>query len=498
MELERGSGILFHVSSAPSGFGIGDIGPELYRIADQFSEHGQAYWQMLPLNPTDAVYGHSPYSSPSAFAGNALLISPQGMYERGWLEKTDLDQLGPWPEGRVDYQRASELKGRLLEKAFCRFSPEEDPSYQEFYDAEKQWLENYALFMTVKQLYPGKRWDQWPGEIKGRDPAALERIRRDQAEMISKICFQQYVFSQQWQAFHDHCRQQGLRLIGDIPIYVNDDSADVWANPKYFKLNKNLRPEYVAGVPPDYFSETGQRWGNPVYDWDVLKEDGFSWWMRRLRRQFDLFDIIRVDHFRGFEAFWEIPADEKTAVNGTWVPGPRDDFFHAVEQAFPGLPIIAEDLGTITDEVTDLMNRFHIPGMKVLQFAFNGDPAEHPYIPENFEESCVVYTGTHDNNTTRGWYADNATKEEKKNLVRYLGHDPDPDQVAWDLITVSLSSIGCLAVTPLQDVLNLGSEARMNTPATHDQNWSWQLKTGQSLAPGLSRLHDLARDTGRL
>jgi 4-alpha-glucanotransferase len=474
--LQRGSGILMHLSSLPSAYGIGDMGSSARAFADFLSASGQRHWQMLPLNPTDGVYGESPYSSPSAFACSPLFISPELLHESGWLSSEEITGSEAFPADAVDYARVREYKDRLLARAFISFQKDKTAveEFSEFCRAQDLWLDDYAMFMVLKKVYAGKRWNEWPQEIKTRRAAALKDVKKKYAADITYIKFLQYAFSTQWMGLQAHCRKLNLDLIGDIPIYVNEDSSDVWANPEFFKLTPDLRPQYVAGVPPDYFSETGQRWGNPVYDWDCLRKDRYAWWIRRLQRQFDLFGIVRIDHFRGFEAYWEIPADQPTAVNGTWVDGPKDDFFKIVQKHFADRTIIGEDLGIITEQVTALMKRFQIPGMKVLQFAFSGDPATHPYMPENYNDPCIVYTGTHDNNTTRGWFCHDASEEERRNLENYIQKNPNESEIVWDLITIAMKSRAVLSIIPLQDFLNLGREARMNVPGTARNNWRWR------------------------
>jgi 4-alpha-glucanotransferase len=496
--LKRGSGVLLHLSSLPSCYGIGDLGPSAHHFAEVVSQAGQRYWQLLPLNPTDGVYGESPYSSPSAFACNPLFISPDLLCSSGWLKKKDLKPADDFPRDRVDFSCVREYKHMVFHKAFDYFQQDDKvkDSFDAFCEEQSFWLDDYAMFMVMKDVYDGKRWDEWPGDIMTRKAAALRDIKKKYALEIEYIKFLQYVFSQQWQDLKTRCRQVNIGLIGDIPIYVNEDSADVWANPEFFKLDDNMRPKFVAGVPPDYFSTTGQRWGNPVYDWDQLKKKNYAWWMNRLQRQFDLFDIVRIDHFRGFETYWEIPAVEKTAVNGSWADGPKDAFFKILNTRFSTLPIIGEDLGIITKEVTALMERFQIPGMKVLQFAFSGDLSVHPYIPENYIENCVVYTGTHDNNTTRGWFCHDASEEERRNLAGYLHKAPDEQTIAWDLIEVALRSRAVLAVVPLQDLLNLGQEARMNVPGTAHNNWRWRF-SNDIPDEVIARLKTLTQQTSR-
>jgi len=498
--LKRGSGILLHISSLPSRYGIGDLGAAAYNFVDILNGAGQHYWQMLPLNPTDGVYGESPYSSPSVFACNTLFISPDRLYEAGWLSKEDLVLEKDFPDDRVDFSSVRAYKERLFRIAFENFkqTKKSEPGFIEFCWQEKFWLDDHAMFMVLKEMHSGKRWNEWSEEMRMRKPAAMKEFKKKHAREIEYMKFLQFLFWRQWKALCVYCQELKVKLIGDIPIYVNEDSADVWANPGLFKLDGQLRAQCVAGVPPDYFSETGQRWGNPVYDWERMQANGYAWWMKRLERQFELFDIVRIDHFRGFEAYWEIPASEETAVNGQWVDGPKDAFFQIVQDRFHDLPIIGEDLGLITEEVTALMKRFQIPGMKVLQFAFGGELETHPYIPENYVKNCIAYTGTHDNNTTRGWFANDLSDVETTNLKTYLKKDVREEEIAWDFIELALSSKASIAVIPLQDVLNFGQESRINTPGTAQNNWRWRCQDGQIQPDIIGRLRALTERTGRM
>lgn len=496
---KRGSGILLHISSLPSIGGIGDFGPAAYDFVDFLNRADQSYWQLLPLNPTDPIYGNTPYSSNSAFAVSPLFISLELLAGEGLLKKDELSAVPVLPhDDRVDYPAAIAVKGRLLDRAFERFtqSGRAGKLYADFYERNSFWLDDYAAFIAIKKNFNGQMWNQWPAEIRDRDPGILKGLRSKLAADLERVKFFQYLLWQQWMALKAYCRDKDVALIGDLPIYVNDDSADVWANPKIFQLDENCEPRFVAGVPPDYFSETGQRWGNPLYDWEKLKAHGYHWWIDRIRRNLELFDIVRIDHFRGFLGYWQIPASEKTAVNGEWRPGPGDSFFNAIKKKWPQLPIIAEDLGIITPDVHDAMQRFGFPGMKVLQFAFNGDAA-NPYLPQNYSENSIVYTGTHDNNTTRGWFRKDAQPYERENLSRYLQKAVDENSVAWDLIDLAMKSVAGIAIAPMQDVLALAEDSRMNVPGTVSNNWQWRLKNNEitpQLAPQLARL---ARTTQR-
>ncbi|MDT8358131.1 MAG: 4-alpha-glucanotransferase, partial [Methanomicrobiaceae archaeon] len=485
--------------SLPSAYGIGDFGPSAYRFIDFLARSGQQYWQILPLTPTDPVFGHSPYHSSSAFAISTLLISPELLVADGFCTERDLPPPSPGPSGRVDYASAEPLKREVLDAAFRRFSahPEEDGEYSRFCREQACWLDDHALFVALKEASGGKRWSRWPPALRDRDPEALEAARRDLAGRIEKARVLQYIAACQWSALHAYCNHRSVRIIGDLPIYITHDSADVWAHPELFQLDEEREPSVVAGVPPDYFSSTGQRWGNPVFRWEVMEEQEFSWWKQRISHGLSLFDLLRIDHFRGFVAYWEIPAGEKTAMHGRWVPAPADTFFRELQEAFPDLPLIAEDLGTITDDVRALMNRLGFPGMKVLQFAFGEDIATNPYIPHNITQNSVVYTGTHDNNTTRGWFVHEITDQDRDRLFRYLGREVSEQEVAWAMVRLAIGSVARVAVIPLQDLLGLGAEARINTPGTGSGNWAWQLLPGD-LSDDLSlRLSGITKLFGR-
>ncbi|HPN56410.1 MAG TPA: 4-alpha-glucanotransferase [Candidatus Omnitrophota bacterium] len=483
---ERGSGILLHISSLPSAFGIGDFGPGATRFVDFLSEAGQKYWQILPLSPTMPVYGNSPYSSDSAFAINPLFISPDVLLSENWIHGDDVSSLPDFPSGRVDFDKVGAVKSALLFKAFDTFSREgrDLASYDLFCGRNAGWLDAYAEYKVLKEEFGGQVWSQWPSALRHRQPRALQDVHEKFSNAIRRIKFWQFLAWKQWVDLKSYCQEKNIRIIGDIPIYVNYDSSDVWSSPHIFQLDQNSVPAFVAGVPPDYFSKTGQRWGNPVYDWDALQKEKFQWWIGRIRHKLCFYDIIRIDHFRGLVAFWKIPAQEETAVKGEWAPVPTDNFFRALLEAFPRLPIIAEDLGIITDDVKEKMDKLNFPGMKVLIFAFGEDIKTHPYIPENYSQSCVAYTGTHDNNTVQGWYQHEITEEEKKNLLKYF-ETVNPSQLHWQMIDAVLRSPAVLAIFPLQDILGLGQEARMNIPGTSSGNWTWRFAP-ESLTPRLA------------
>ncbi len=495
----RGSGILLHISSLPSIGGIGDFGPAAYEFVDFLRDAGQKYWQILPLNPTDLVYGNCPYSSPSAFAINPLFISPELLVSKGLLKKDEVGALVVSANAdKVDYVLVVERKCKLLDQAFQRFKNTEleKGDFAAFCEKNNFWLDEYALFTVFKKRSDGKIWSDWPEDIRTRKGEIIKELRAKFPEEIKRIKFLQWTCFQQWELLREHCHRQKISLIGDIPIYVNEDSADVWSNPGVFKLGPDLKPVVVAGVPPDYFSKTGQRWGNPVFDWEKIKVGGYVWWMKRIDHNLKLFDITRIDHFRGFLGYWEIPASEPTAINGHWEKGPGDDFFMQLKKLYPDLPIIAEDLGVITPDVTETMNKFEFPGMKILHFAFNGDP-QHPYLPENYSERCIAYTGTHDNNTSKGWYRKDLGNHEKGVLNTYFKKNINESNVAAELIHAALHSRAVIALMPMQDCLNLGEEARMNIPGTVLGNWEWRLLAGSLTKELANHLSQITRESQR-
>jgi 4-alpha-glucanotransferase len=494
----RASGILLHVTSLPSPFGVGDMGPWAFRFADFLSEAKQSLWQILPLNPTDPEHYSSPYHSTSAFACNPLLINPELLVRDGLLNKADIKSPPIIPMGRVDYRAVGAYKGKLFNKAYERFKGKRPQyEYERFCSENSHWLEDFALFMALKTHFGGKVWSQWPLEVRDRRPEALKSVKKDLHEKVEMVRFLQYIFFNQWSNLRNYCNAKCIQIIGDLPIYVEYDSADVWTHPELFKLDDEKKPYAVAGVPPDYFSETGQLWGNPVYRWDVLRENGFSWWVQRMARNLKLCDIVRIDHFRGLVAYWEVSATENTAINGRWIEAPATHFFNDLTRKFPFLPIIAEDLGVITPDVRETMRQFELPGMKVLLFAFGEDLPTNPYIPHNLERNCVAYTGTHDNNTIRGWFEGEEVPEDKKRLLQYLGRDVPGEELHWELIRLLMMSVANTVIFPMQDILGLGEEARMNRPATLEGNWQWRLSP-DLLKPDLaSRLLEMTETYGR-
>jgi 4-alpha-glucanotransferase len=475
--MHRSGGVLLHPTSLPGPYGIGDLGPAVDGWIAWMASAGCRLWQVLPLGPTG--YGDSPYQSLSAFAGNPLLISPERLADDGLLRPKDLEDLPAMPDDRVDFGAVISVRDRLLRTAFDRYRSGEGSQLRDGFEAFRRdkgdWLDDFALFMALKREHGGAPWTEWDHSLSARQPEALERAHEALADAIEEQRFRQFLFFRQWSAVRAEAQRQAITLIGDIPIFVAHDSADVWSHPELFWLDESGRPSVVAGVPPDYFSPTGQLWGNPLYRWEALQSSGYEWWIRRFRLVLEMVDIVRLDHFRGFEAYWEVPGDAPTAETGRWVPGPGAAFLDATQAALGSLPILAEDLGVITPGVVALRERYALPGMKILQFAFEGEP-EHDFLPHNYPDRCVVYTGTHDNDTALGWYQ-SAGEEERDFCRRYLASDGA--QIAWDMIRACWASVAQWAVVPLQDILNLGAEARMNYPSRAEGNWWWRFQEGQ-------------------
>lgn len=476
MPFSRASGILLHPTSFPSRFGIGDLGPQAYRFIDFLARGGQRLWQVLPLGPTG--FGNSPYMCYSAMAGNPLLISLEGLRNDGLLTDEDLANLPEIPLSPIDFDRVEQLKIPLLQKACHRFqagaAPEQHQEFAEFCDRTAYWLDDYALFITLKnEVYNGASWNAWDAEVAQRDPQALDVWRDKLKEEIFFRKYLQFEFFRQWTALKTYANDRAIQIMGDIPIYVAHDSADVWAHPAIFCLDEETgKPALMAGVPPDYFSSTGQLWGNPVYDWETLQKTDFHWWMQRFHALLDVVDLIRIDHFRGFQAYWAVPGDEETAMNGEWIEAPGEAFFERLDKELGKLPIIAEDLGTITPEVEELRDKFEFPGMKILHFAFDSGK-DNPYLPYNYHSpNFIVYTGTHDNDTTLGWYGKRSDQDNQR-VWDYLGCSRG-EGFNWDLIRLALSTNAIGAIFPLQDILGLGSECRMNEPSTAEGNWGWR------------------------
>lgn len=496
---KHGSGLLLHPTSLPSPYAVGDLGPEAHRFVDFLHTSSQRFWQILPLNPTGPLSGYSPYNSVSAFARNPLLISPDLLVKEELLQAKDIIFEPNSPQDQADYETAWKFKYKVLNQAFSNFTRLSfNPEYHRFCRKHAHWLEDFALFQALKRnLGPVKTWNDWPEELRTRRGDALSRARKDLREDIDREKFFQYLFFKQWEALREYCKRKQVHIIGDLPIYLHYDSVDVWVQPELFKLDQSGKPIYVSGVPPDYFSDTGQLWGNPVYDWDYLQRTGFEWWIDRLAHNLDLFDMVRIDHFRGFVGSWEVPFGDTTALNGHWAEAPARDFFHALLRYFPYLPIIAEDLGEITADVREIISIFEVPGMKVLLFAFGEQDGRNPFLPHNFPENCVAYTGTHDTNTLRGWWEEEATSDTKARVFEYLGRKVSEEDLPWEMIRLGMMSVAWLMITPVQDLLGLPASARMNRPASSKGNWLWRLLFNQLDSALAHKLAALTKTYGR-
>jgi 4-alpha-glucanotransferase len=492
-KIARRSGILLHPSSLPGTWGIGDLGAHAHALVDFLAATHQQLWQVLPLGPTNEE--GSPYSSFSSSAGNPLLISVEAMAEDGIgasLPSPGLPEAAPVVQREVRARKMAAIENGL--RSLSR-SPRVRADFDRFCAEHAEWLDDYALFMALKEAYPGVAWNAWPADLAQRAPAALAQARADLRERISVHQFSQFVFDRQWSRLRDHAHAKGIRIVGDIPFYMAFDSADVWATPRDFALDPATRaPRLMAGVPPDYFSKTGQLWGNPVYEWTQLQREGFGWWIRRFRRLTALVDIVRIDHFRGFQAYWQVPLGETTAVNGEWVTCPGDAFFHTLEHELGHLPVWAEDLGLITPEVEKLRDAFDFPGMKVLQFAFDEQGPENPYLPINYPRNCVCYTGTHDNDTTAGWWTQ-LGDAQRRQVLDYVGSDGEP--IHWAMIRLAMGSVADSVVVPVQDLLGLGSDARMNVPGRPDGNWAWRCPPGALTDEVQAKLEGMTSAYGR-
>lgn len=495
---KRGSGVLLHISSLPSPFGIGDFGPSAYQFADFLNQTNQKYWQILPLGPTDTIYYNSPYHSISAFALNPLFISPDLLIKEGLIAATDAEKAKISSKTRIDYKKVTRYKRSLLDRLCLHQGRKKTDDYENFCIENAQWLNDYALFTALNRHFKGSLWNLWPEDIRDKRPRAIQLWSKTLEREIESEKYIQYILAKQWFSLKGYCNKKGISIIGDIPIYVDYNSVDLWANPEIFKLEAERNPYAVAGVPPDYFSETGQLWGNPIYDWDELRKTGYAWWIKRLERVFSLYDIVRIDHFRGLVAYWEIPAKEKTAINGKWVDVPVEDFFDITLKQINNFPVIAEDLGIITPDVVAIMDKYHFPGMKILLFAFGGELGDNPYLPHNHVQNCILYTGTHDNNTAKGWFEKEATAEEKKNLFRYIGRKISVKEVSWELIKMAMASVANTVIIPMQDILGLGQEARMNKPSVAQRNWEWRLPTIDMEESLMNRLKEWTRMYGRV
>ncbi len=481
MNLKRSSGILLHPSSLPGDYGIGSLGKHAMQFIDFLADSGQSYWQILPVGPTG--FGDSPYQCFSSIAGNIYLIDIERLQEIGLLGPLINPELCA---DKVEYERVIPAMEKLLRTSYANFlrriNTDLRKAYQFFIDEQDYWLFDYALFMAIKNSFELRAWTEWPEDIKLRKPEALEKYSKELIEEINFHRFSQFIFFLQWMEIKSYANEKGIEIIGDIPIYVSSDSVEAWTKPEIFQLAENMAPKLVSGVPPDYFSETGQLWGNPVYDWEYLQSTRFQWWKERIQASLNLYDIIRIDHFRGFAEYWAVPAGEETAMNGEWLVCPGKELFDELKNHFGTLPIIAEDLGLITESVVELRERYGFPGMKILQFAFDSDEKNN-YLPHTYEENFVVYTGTHDNNTVRGWF-EAASAENRIALLNYIGYEVE--DVSWALMRMAHASVAALSVFPLQDVLSLGEEARMNVPGTTSGNWTWRFRA-EALTKDLSQ-----------
>ncbi len=490
----RAAGLLLHPTSLPGRFGAGDLGPEADHFLDWAAAAGQSWWQILPLGPPD---GSSPYSCLSAFAGNPLLISPQLLLELGWLSAEDLDSVPDFPTDQVDFDRVTPWKLDLLRRSWARFQERaDDPARQRLQDFHQQawsWLDDWSLFAALRQRHDRRGWWDWPQALKQREKSALDDARREEADEIHFHCYVQWLFFEQWQRVKTEANRRGIGILGDVPIYVSWNSAEVWAHPHLFKLDDQGHPLAVAGCPPDDYTEDGQRWGNPLYRWDRMAEDGYRWWIARMSAALALCDRLRLDHFRGFAGYWSVPAEDDTAAGGHWIDGPGLALFDALREALGDLPLIAEDLGVITPDVEALRRDTGLPGIKVLQFAF--DVPESIHLPHNFKPASVVYTGTHDSDTTLGWYRSLEPATQRR-VEHYAG--TDPQQVADAFVRVAYTSVAELAMVPVQDILSLGSEGRMNLPGTVDGNWIWRLESERLDGEHAARLRLLVEVSGRL
>jgi 4-alpha-glucanotransferase len=496
MRSKRSAGVILHPTSLPGPDGIGDLGPEAYRWIDFLASTGCSYWQVLPLGPTG--YGDSPYQCFSAFAGNPYLISPAVLYDQGLLTRKDLAERPDFETDRVDYGPAIKWKLSILDKAFEHFKelnkPELIEQFMQFQYSQSAWLKDFALFMAIKEAQGGGSWDHWSRYLRSRGKKVISEFIKENQNSIQRFTFQQFLFFRQWTALRKYANSKGIKLIGDVPIFIAYDSADTWSHPELFYLNKSGKPTVVAGVPPDYFSPTGQLWGNPLYRWDIHAQTGYAWWIDRVRATCQLFDTIRLDHFRGFAGYWEVPAGMPTAEVGRWVPGPGINLFTTIKKALGPLPIIAEDLGEITPDVIELREQLALPGMKILQFAFSSD-ADDAFLPHNYLNNCVAYTGTHDNDTSTGWYQ-SASEKERDFCRRYIASSGI--EIAWDMIRVVWGSVAFMTLTTMQDLLAADTDARMNFPGRPTGNWCWRMPAGVLTEKLRQRLYEFNYLYGRM
>ncbi len=491
----RSSGIFCHIISLPSRYGIGDLGPSAYQFADFLAEAGQSYWQVLPLNPPAIEIPHSPYNCLSAYAGNGLLISPELLHRQGLLTRSQIQDIPAFTPPKVNYRLVIPYKTKLLNTAYERFkSKPKDEHYGRFCRAGAGWLEDFATYAVLRRHLKSGRWCDWPAEFRDKDKFSARSLNAKLRDAIGLEKFIQYEFFKQWFALKRYCNDRRIGIIGDMPIYVSFDSADVWANPHFFKLTARKRPHVVSGVPPDSFNKKGQRWGNPIYDWQALKKAGYSWWLERIGHNLTLFDVVRMDHFRGFVAYWQVPAGHKTAAKGKWIRAPKEDFFRKLLGRFPARAIIVEDLGHITPAVRAFVDKLELAGMRILLFGFGTDTARNVHSPENHVKNCVVYTGTHDTNTIKGWFEQEADQDQKKKLFDCLGGKVSSSDLHWALIELAAGSAAKLAIIPMQDVLGLGAEARMNRPGTFDENnWIWRFSWHRITPRTIDRLKKITQ-----
>ena len=497
---KREAGILLHITSLPGKNATGNFGPEAYKFADFLHRTEQAYWQILPLNQADKRNAYAPYSSLSAFAGNILLISPEILLKEKLIKEIP-EQYRKRETDEADFERAEMLINIIMDEVFLRFSTKTDTTtqkeFEQFCEKENYWLHDYALFISLKKKFDHKKWIHWPKKFRNHEKEALSQFEKKYKNHIKKEKLAQFIFFRQWRRLKKYCNNLNIRIFGDIPIYLSYDSADVWSHPDLFRLRKNKKMEVVAGVPPDYFNEKGQLWGMPIFRWDKMKKDKYNWWTQRIRKNLELFDLLRLDHFRGFESFWEVPYGEKTAINGKWVKGPGNDLFKQIAKEFPDMPFVAEDLGDIDKAVYMLRDRYQLPGMKILQFAFGNDVGKSIHAPHNHDYHDIVYTGTNDNNTAKGWYSKETDKTQKESLSQYSGKKIRKRTVHLDLIRMAYSSIGKLVIIPYQDITGLGVRARMNIPSVETGNWKWRTRSKHFSTRNEKKLKELMKTYGR-
>jgi len=500
MKYKRSSGLLMPLSSLPSKWGIGDFGKGAFDFLDFLKASEQTYWQILPLSLTDPYTGNSPYNSPSAFAIDPDYINPDLLLEEGLVDIEDLENIPNFSEGTVDYKMVRKAKGKINRKAFARFmdrNGQKGNNYISFCEENDYWLRDLCLFFSIREKLGPLEWQKWPDKLKNRDKDQLEQVEKEKIETFEYCRFLQYKAAEQWSAVRRKCASENIKIIGDIPIYVSLDSPDVWGNRHLFQLDSRGYPMEVGGVPPDYFSETGQLWGNPLYDWGEMENDSFRWWLARIRRNLALCDLIRVDHFRGLVQYWAVPSGHENAINGRWRPVPVMELFESISREFGEIPLVAENLGIITEDVTEVMEKLGLPGMLVLQFSFSEDFPQNPYAPHNHGRNNFVYTGTHDNSTTREWFTHEASDNAKRIFRLYTGKDINDENAAMELMRLSMNSVAHTSITPVQDILNLGREARMNRPSVRYNNWEWRARAGMLDRKISERLREMTRISGR-